>query len=91
MRGESSPTSVVAPWWSGQRKIQNASVIVRFGLSEKIKERTDATQHSQNSTTIRNPSRDFSSPFSLRFGHQSIEPMARATKGLGKARPAPSR
>ncbi|NYY76488.1 hypothetical protein DMI62_02915 [Escherichia coli] len=39
----------------------------------------------QNSTTIRNPSRDFSSPFSLRFGHQSIEPMARATKGLGKS------
>ncbi|SUG63360.1 Uncharacterised protein [Salmonella enterica subsp. arizonae] len=89
-----APTSVVAPVVvNPENDSKKASVMVRLGLSEKINGSAPTLPSTvQNSTTIRNPSRDFSSPFSLRFGHHSMEPIASATKKVCvNALPAPSR
>ena len=77
----------------GRGDSKNASVTVRFGCSEKINGSAPTLPSTvQNRTTIRKPSRDFSSRFSRRVGHHSREPIVSATKKVCvNARPAPSR
>ncbi|KMQ84198.1 hypothetical protein RF55_18216 [Lasius niger] len=91
---ESSPTSVVAPVVVNPEKdSKKASVSDKLGRSENRNGNAPTLPSTvQNSTTIRKPSRGFSSCFCLRFGHHSISPMVNATKNVWlNARPAPSR